>query len=799
MTQSAYVDVWVPRRVGPLTYAVPPPWRAQAGVGMRVIVPFRKRRWLIGIVAALRATPPSTHPVEEIRPVLAFPDPHPLVPPATIAWWRRLAEYYLAPEGLVLQHAVPAPFLDIGRWGIALHRKPAEGADAPEWVRRWSAKGGWVALDELGEWRPGAPSLERLLPQWIAEGRARLWEAAPGRPLQFREEVRGQPPAPLPVRAPAQAAFWRAYAEAAADCPEGWVPLEAVFQRMGRPDRRVVRALRKKGMLEWRKVPAGGTAEAIPPLPDAASSASLPWEDPASDDAGRRMEYVPWGREDSWQRLRRAAETAVAAGRQVVWVMPDAWAVQRAVESLEGRFPDRMIPIIPEMADADAAAAFLAARGGEPALFIGTRRPAFWPFPRLDTGAVVGESHPFMKNEFDPFAYHVRDVMMLRPRHSPRMLSLTAYAPSTETYFNIVRGRIHPPDDEWLEFPAPRIYDLRAEEIEGYPAHNWSGFLQRTVLDVLRRGGRAVVVVNRRGTGAFLRCIACGWVATCPECRVGMTYYASPQRLQCRYCRATAPVPRRCPECGGSALHFGGEGVEGVAAALLAEAPSEVVAVERTAFSSLESYAEALAPFLEGRRAVLVTTPYGMRPQTVRNADLLILTGVDVFLGMPSYRAHEQLWGLVAKAGRLIRRLGRPRAAFWVATHMPNHWIWEIIRHQTPDDFYRRELAFRQEFGYPPYRRLVALWLRHPRIERYSSTIDRAVQWLRSKLRRSEVLWSEGAPLLRRGARTVEVLIKMPVEPTEYRDQKKTLAHSIGEFRHRIAPLDVWLDVDPQT
>ena len=106
------------------TYAVPPELRAAARPGARVLVPFANRE-KIGWIDRIAETPEKA---DRIKPIAAVLDAHPSVTSTILQLSRWIADYYLAPLGLVLRTALPAGLTDSSTDYVSLVREP-EGED----------------------------------------------------------------------------------------------------------------------------------------------------------------------------------------------------------------------------------------------------------------------------------------------------------------------------------------------------------------------------------------------------------------------------------------------------------------------------------------------------------------------------------------------------------------------------------------------------------------------------------------------------------------------------------------------
>ncbi len=788
MAPTRYVNVALPRRLPPLTYAVPsgkPPPQP----GIRVVVPFRRSQLAVGIVVSATDHLPETLKGKTIKEIYATLDEAPLIDPGILAWWQRLADYYLVPLGGVLKHALPRALLWDERVVVrSLHPRgtlPPEGQ--PVW-RLILSEGGAMPLKSLKKRAPSDPPWMKGLDALLRSGWVEIVTAAEERAepvVTWIRRTRDVPADRLSPRAVRQRRLWEVCRALPTD---RWVPLDLVLKRAN-VGRQVFLSLLKKGMMAVALRPS------VPPVPRKEPLPELPSIDHFM---GKRMTYHRWGGEGAWRRLLALVKDRLAADRQVVLMVPDAWSVAEYGSRLRRHFPGAVFSITSDLPDKEVVAAFEKAGEGAAGVYLGTRRPIFWPYPRLGAIVVIGENNPFFKNRFDPFAFHVRDVAISRFTREKAPLWLTAYTPSVETYYNVVRSRYRLADARsWLDVFSPQIWDLRAETLPGTFPRHWTPGIQQKVVEAAAQGRRVLVVVNRRGTASYLGCARCGWVARCLRCHVPMTYYHHRRRLECDHCGHRESVPSHCPECGAGTLRMGGEGVQGVAMHLETALPGRVVAAERSAFPAFKKFYRQILPFVEGEASVLVTTPYGMRPLTVRGVALLLLTGFDTLLTLPSYRAHEQAWALIVKGGSLLRHYGATAAQYWMATRHWDHPLWKILRYREGEDFYRQELAQRAQFGYPPMARLITMVLAHRRLHRHHRKIDGMVRRLQEALPDAVVLWNPDLRTFRDGSWQTAILIKLPADPMRYHALKRRLASFAAQNRVALRPLEMWFNVDP--
>ena len=133
------------------------------------------------------------------------------------------------------------------------------------------------------------------------------------------------------------------------------------------------------------------------------------------------------------------------------------------------------------------------------------------------------------------------------------------------------------------------------------------GRCARGLVRLADEGGRAILLLNRRGEAPALHCRSCGEGFRCERCDVSLALHAG-GRLRCHHCGYSQRAPSECPICGSVELARLGSGTES-----LSEAVSELLphipvlrldadAVERrgTLDATLERFASEPAAVLVG-------------------------------------------------------------------------------------------------------------------------------------------------------------------------------------------------------
>ena len=106
MPEPIFADLLLPLPLdGTFTYAVSPEMVSGLKRGMRVVVPFGKKKFYTALVIKVHDQKPPGYQVKEILSVL---DAAPVVQDSQLTLWQWMSEYYMCPLGEVFRAALPA-------------------------------------------------------------------------------------------------------------------------------------------------------------------------------------------------------------------------------------------------------------------------------------------------------------------------------------------------------------------------------------------------------------------------------------------------------------------------------------------------------------------------------------------------------------------------------------------------------------------------------------------------------------------------------------------------------------------
>ncbi len=418
--------------------------------------------------------------------------------------------------------------------------------------------------------------------------------------------------------------------------------------------------------------------------------------------------------------LQALAKT-IAAGRQAIILIPEISLTPQTVRRFAARFPGRVAVVHSKLSEGERYDTWRRARQGEFDVVVGSRSALFTPFPRPGL-VVLDEEHDAAYKQARTPRYHARETAIELARLTGAVTILGSATPSLESAFQARRGFYHRLDlprrvrghraagettgEAMLDLPPVAIVDMR-EELRVGNRSMFSRSLAQALQGVLARGEQAILFLNRRGAASFVLCRDCGEVIHCRRCAIPLTVHGD--SLLCHHCNYRQPLPQACPKCKSRRFKEFGAGTERLLEALAAEFPAaRPLRWDRDTTGGKTSHEDILQDFIDHKADVLVGTQMIAKGLDLPLVTLVGVLSADVGLFMPDFRAAERTFQVLTQvAGRAGRSALGGQVIF--QTYHPGHYAVLAAAQHDYAAFYEQEMRFRQENGYPPYRRLTRL------------------------------------------------------------------------------------------
>lgn len=412
-----------------------------------------------------------------------------------------------------------------------------------------------------------------------------------------------------------------------------------------------------------------------------------------------------------------AAWRAYSRGGSVLLMMPEIALTAQFMHRFAARFGAAPVVWHSNLTAARRREIWRGVLRGEIRMVVGTRSALFLPWQNLGL-IVVDEEHDTSYKQEDMGNYHARDMAVLRGKIAGFPVVLASATPSAETLQNVASGKYQvlrlTSRVGGAQLPKIETIDLRENRPEPYQVSDVlnNGFLSvplcNAISDTIAAHRQVMLFINRRGFAPIVQCKKCGWVAGCPDCSVGMTYHRAVGKLLCHMCGRTAPMPTKCPDCGGD-VSMRGAGLEKIAEEVSVRFPSARVAlVSSDTISTRQSLERIVAKMESGEIDIVIGTQILAKGHHFPNLTLVGVVDADMGLFGTDFRAAEhtfqQLFQVAGRAGR-----GEFPGRVLLQTYQPQHPVLCAICAGDRDAFMAADMASRQSAKMPPFGQLIAV------------------------------------------------------------------------------------------
>ena len=822
LTMEKFVDVILPLPLqASFTYALPPEMDGQVQIGCRVVVSFGRKKFYTGIVRNVHYLKPQEYEVKEVSAVL---DEHPILVPLQFRFWEWLADYYLCTQGDVYKAALPS--------GLKLESETVveynPDFEATEPLSEREQK----VLDLLAvepeqtvtrlEKESGLKNILAVVKSLLekdalfvkeelkrtykpkTETRVRLTEAARNeRRLHFFFDE-------LQRRAPKQLDLLMKYIELSG-CLGGREAKEVskaeLLKRSGATPA-VFSGLVDKGVFEVYQQEVGRletVSQAVMPLNELNVHQQRAFDEIRVSFREKNVcllhGVTSSGKTEIYIHL---IDEAVRQGRQVLYLLPEIALTTQITERLKRVFGSRLGIYHSKFPDAERVEVWQKQLSQEPYdIILGVRSSLFLPFQRLGL-VIVDEEHENTYKQQDPAPrYHARNAAIVLASMCGAKTLLGTATPSVESWYNATEGgkyALVELKERYKEIQLPEIIPVDIKELQRKKRMNgpFSPLLLQYVREALEQKEQVILFQNRRGFAPMIECHTCGWVPKCKNCDVSLTYHKGLNQLTCHYCGYTQPVPRQCPACEGVDLRnrgFGTEKIEDDVKAIFPEA--RVARMDLDTTRTRTAYERIIHDFQQGRTDILIGTQMVSKGLDFDHVSVVGILNADTMMNYPDFRAYERAFQLMAQvAGRAGRKNKRGRVV--LQTKSIDHPIIPQVMRNDFEGMVAGQLAERQLFRYPPYYRLVYVYLKH----RNEQLLDVMAQTMAAKLRAvfgARVLGPDKPPVARIQTLFIRKIV-LKIETNAPMARARQLLVQVQQemvAEDRFKSLIVYYDVDP--
>jgi len=408
----------------------------------------------------------------------------------------------------------------------------------------------------------------------------------------------------------------------------------------------------------------------------------------------------------------RLSEKVLDEGKSVLMLVPEISLTPVMVEYFSRRFGPKVAILHSELTQAERYDEYRRIAEGKASIVVGARSAVFAPLSNIGL-IILDEEHVESYKQDNPPFYHAREVAIMRGKDEGAKVVLGSATPSLESKARAMRGvyGVAYLPNRINERPLPKttIIDLTDRKNYSPESQKISKPLLTKIQEKLERHEQVMLLINRRGYWTNIMCATCGHIFTCPQCGGNLTYHSDDEMLKCHHCGYVECFPKVCPECGSTHLMRTGYGTERVVKELNGLFPNAKVARLDSDIGKISKNVESiLHQFRDQKYDILVGTQMIAKGHDFPHVTLSAVVLADIGLSLPTYRAAERTFELIAQA---VGRSGRSEEVgeALIQTYNPSHYAIVFGARQDYEGFFVKEMQERKIAQYPPYVYLILL------------------------------------------------------------------------------------------
>ena len=754
-----FVDVILPLPLdGVFTYSVPASMEGQVQRGFRVLVPLGRNKTYVGVISDIHNKAPEGYQTKDILQVL---DVSPVLLGSQLKLWQWIADYYMSPLGEVYKAALPSGLKaeDGFRPKTELYIRLTDKFKNEQALH--------VALNMLQ--RAG-----KQLTAFVDYLALSHWDTLSGQTCQepvveiTRDELINSSHASL----------------------------------------QTLNALVKRGLLETYELEVGRLNHGGDPHLENIKPLSS-----VQQDAYNQIQFsflkknvtllhgvTSSGKTEIYIHLIRQA---LEQKKQVLYLLPEIALTVQIMQRLQHVFGNRLGIYHSKYSDAERVEIWQKQLSRHPYdVILGARSAVLLPFQHLGL-VIIDEEHETSYKQQDPAPrYHARSAAIVLAQMFGAKTLLGTATPSLESYHNAKTGKYGlvtlQERYKGIELPEIQIVDIQDLQRRKMMNGPFSPLLLAKTREALERGEQVILFQNRRGYAPMIECKQCGWVPHCQHCDVSLTFHRNFNQLTCHYCGFTYQVPTECPACGCKELRTKGYGTEKIEAEVQDVFPEARIArMDLDTTRSRQAYERIISDFSAGRTNILIGTQMVSKGLDFDKVSVVGILNADSMLNYPDFRAYEHAFMMMAQVSGRAGRKGK-RGLVILQTKSPGLPILDqVVRNDYPA-FYQSLIAERQQFHYPPYYRLVYVYLKH----RQDALVESASIEMSSRLRQwfgARVLGPDKPAVAKVKSLSIRKLVLKCEFGLNMADVRKYLALAQQQMLQdkRYSTLQIYFDVDP--
>lgn len=822
---AQFADVILPLPLeGTFTYSLPKSFANLVQVGCRIIVPFGTSKFYSVIVVKLHDEVPSYTTKEAIELL----DSSPIVTDRQLKLWEWIADYYLCTIGDVYKAALPSG-LKLESESCVMYNEEfiADSTLSPSEERIIQALEEDMvqtlsALQRKTGIKNILPVIKRLLEKdavRIKEEVKRTYKPRLATYVRltasfFDESLLNETLTQL-KRSAKQVDLLMKYASLSGVSDALALQNYQLLKEISKQELlesascapSVLKALCQKGILEQYQKPIGRLVQQY-----------LPTElvmHPLSEEQERAKKEIKeaWKQQDvcllhgvtssgKTEVYIHLIKEMIEEGKQVLFMLPEIVLTAQLTERLKRVFGDRLGVYHSRYPDAERVEVYKKMLSEHPYdIIVGVRSSVLLPFRNLGL-IIIDEEHETSFKQQDPAPrYQARNVALVLAKKANAKTLLGSATPSLESYHNAITGKygLALLQKRFGNVLLPQIEVVNMREMAKKRMMNgpFTPQLLERIREALLLNKQVILFHNRRGYAPMMECKTCGWVPRCQKCDVSLTLHRNMRLLTCHYCGATYPIPPKCPNCEEQNLMGKGYGTERIEDCLQEIFPAARIArMDLDTTRSRMHYEQIISDFQHFKTDILVGTQMVTKGLDFERVSVVGILNASTMLNQPDFRSYERAFQMMEQ---VAGRAGRKDEQGYVVLQTQDveaSAIKQVVQHNYPA-MYKEQMDERKLFNYPPYCRLIYVYMKH-RNDRTLENLSRDYTNMLKQVFGQRVLGPDTPPIAKvqmMFIRKIIVKIELKASMVEARKRLREIQHYVTSLPQYKSTL-IYYDVD---
>lgn len=819
-----FAELIIPLAIkGTYTYRIPDELQSRLQAGCRVLVPFGRKKIYTGIVYTFHDIEPKGY---EVKSIISMLDDAPIVLHPQLKFWEWISNYYLCTMGEVMKAALPAGLKIESETYISVNpdyeeHEVGELSDKMRCVLDFTAQRGRIQVNEISrvtEFRNVESMVSKLLnlgaihvSERVVDNYRAKTEACVRLTINRTDDDALHRCFDEVKRAKKQEALLLAYLDLS-----GWlqksksakeVTKDALLKRAN-VTQPVLAAARQRGIFEVYRREINRFADLGTEVSKPPTLSSEQFR--AYQEIHKCFKTKPItllhgvtssGKTTIYMHL---IKDALEAGKQALFLVPEIALTTQLTRRLRKVFGEKLLIYHSKFSDNERVDIWKRLlHHPEPCVVIGVRSSIFLPYTNLGL-IIVDEEHDTSYKQQDPAPrYNGRNAaMVLASMHGAKTL-LGSGTPSIEMYHHAQNGDYGLVElltrYENILMPQVKVVDAKVARKKREMKGLFSQELIQDCNEALARKEQVILFQNRRGYSPSVCCKECGWVPKCENCDVSLTYHKHIRTLSCHYCGFTQSMTTLCPTCGLPGLEIVGYGTERIEDEVTEVFPNEkILRMDLDTTRNKNSYDRIIDEFSSREANILVGTQMVTKGLDFDGVSVVGILNADAIINFPDFRSSERGFNMLEQvSGRSGR--AHKQGLVVVQTYSPTHPIIKFVQEHNYRGFFDYELEERRKFKFPPFTRIVNVYLKHRHEDTLTEVSVRYVNMLRQVF--GNRVFGPEPPMVARvqSLHIRQVMLKFETEASMVKVKAilRNIYEQLAETDHRMKSTILYYDVDP--